>query len=221
MSMSSAISLETTSDDISYIPSDTVDALYAVTQTKAWKKRSFFENTVKKTGVLVLPGDLVCKSEELSKMVNEVRMDSSNTAMWSLFGKKSWSDKPLPGSSDKPKIVPDILYSISEKNNLVNVISFNPQDIETESCLNSNKSPGNLNLCTNINDLHTYVLRPYVLDFLVATRKISTAKDLPFENDIQKDQRIPDLANNISCLQQDVVNFLLNYRKIVIKNNRL
>jgi len=169
-----------------YVDKETIDALYAVSQSRAYKDRNGMKR-VRKSGTLILPGDLIASPDDLKSMFLKTRLEASpsSTAMWCLFGQTPWADAPLPGKSEKEKVMPDKLYTSDENSNLVNVQEMREYENGTliDSNLTMNDKIGtSTTFFTQQSDLHTYMLQPWLFDFFVQTRKIKTYKDLPFEH---------------------------------------
>jgi len=214
-----------------YFPSDTIDALHAVLNTVNYRNHmTKYRNF--RSSMMVLPCDLVCTSADLKNLAYTARSSRDETGLFCLFNKVHHSDVPLPGSSDKPKVLPETLYTLNEKDKIVKIedkeVYADERAYSTSLSLASQGQK--LTITNRIQDLHAYLFKPWVLDFCNATRKIKHFKDLPFlnleesdENDEMDDEMLKkfknnekigsDLVNSISGIQSDLLPFMVDFGK--------
>jgi len=197
-----------------FMAKETMDALHAVSKTRAWRDRDSLKR-VKKTGALVLPCDLVCQPADIATLVYKARVEPSpsRTALWALFGNAPFAENAQPGKQDKDRVMPETLISVDGSGSIINIQG--PEEFQNEtyipSIVSMNDTRGlNTTLYSQRNDLHAYMFQPWLFNFCVATRAIHRYGELPFKCSHKSDhpQKAFEIPYDLSSIHDSLLRFL-------------
>ena len=235
-----------TNEPITFSPTNTIDAIVAVHKSQSYIDHHNKNPNHYKTGTLLLPCDLITNANDIQNLINQAKKSKDDTGIFCLYSNLPCKDSenPLPGTNASTKLEPENLYMIDRTNSkLLDIVE--PNEYINEKFINnsgfamgdlfeqhgnllsfSNKKGKDIEITNRIQDLHTYFMKSWLINFCVATRKCKVYSDLPYdciekENINEKDQLLSfDIFNSFGGIQNDLIPFMVSYyRSHPLANN--